>query len=719
MGFLKSNSFRQKFVKTLNNLLDTEAVVDEQPTPNIRPASFQRLKNTFVGDLIESIASIKFSIGHIAGLLAIWFLVLGGIGLQRNNGQAQLDFWSVMQLFAIGGILLGVAIWKLRPANEFSTFSRNLRPSGSPVRWPLVAAGFIALAIVAEINRRAFLPDLTLPMSVQTILFVGGFLAVATGLGGFNGFGSFSLQKSSLRKLLTPTTIALILITLAGFLVRIWQLSDANHILSTDEANGMRAMLDSRTNSYAGILQPMGSVTAFPLIYVHISDIFTRIFGANYAAFRLTSAVFGTLGILAIYLLGTEIHDKKTGLLAAALFAFFPPWIHFSRLALSNAGDPVMGTLALAFIIRAIRTNSQGSYVLAGLFLGLTCLFHEGGMLLFFGLFITWFAFIFILYRPFKHRRGLLLMLIMILAIMLPYLYVHNSPEYVDWYKWKSEGTLQNVLEDFKTKPFPEALGNYWDKYLSVTFSHVFYSPEDSVMFYDGRTPVLLWFIVPFCALGLFYILWHRNLVSLLFLIWVAGDLVGGSLVIYPSWTPRIVPLFPLLMICTAIGLRYPLEMLWSSARAKQVIFAAACVVTAIICIAHTTFYFTDFLPWNNLATRYERDPIEAFDRTLKYPGRSKLIYINDGSILNSWLDALVAFYNVERPYEQWNPKEVTKEQIEALPKNTRIFFFVNPNDMDTPSLIQATLPVEGPFYKELDSLPEELQYVMYVYNTP
>ena len=85
-------------------------------------------------------------------------------------------------------------------------------------------------------------------------------------------------------------------------------------------------------------------------------------------AVRLPSIIAGTLVIPALYLLGRELYDRRTGLVAAAFGAASPLLIWYSQEARMYAFVTLFGLLALWTQLRAIRNPSMGNwaaYILA------------------------------------------------------------------------------------------------------------------------------------------------------------------------------------------------------------------------------------------------------------------------------------------------------------------------------------------------------------------
>jgi uncharacterized membrane protein len=93
-----------------------------------------------------------------------------------------------------------------------------------------------------------------------------------------------------------------------------------------------------------------------------------KAFGDGELAVRIPSIIAGTLAIPALYLLGRELYDRRTGLVAAAFGAASPLLIWYSQEARMYAFVELFGLLALWTQLRAIRNPSMGNwaaYILA------------------------------------------------------------------------------------------------------------------------------------------------------------------------------------------------------------------------------------------------------------------------------------------------------------------------------------------------------------------
>ena len=90
-----------------------------------------------------------------------------------------------------------------------------------------------------------------------------------------------------------------------------------------------------------------------------------------YLLCRLLQAVFGTLSLLLVYLIGTRLGSNRLGLLAAFLLAIVP-W-HIRQSVIYKADMVLVLALVLAFYLslRAIDRPSLATYVATGLAIGL------------------------------------------------------------------------------------------------------------------------------------------------------------------------------------------------------------------------------------------------------------------------------------------------------------------------------------------------------------
>jgi 4-amino-4-deoxy-L-arabinose transferase-like glycosyltransferase len=107
-----------------------------------------------------------------------------------------------------------------------------------------------------------------------------------------------------------------------------------------------------------------------------------RVFGAGELAVRLPSLIAGTLVIPALYWLGRELYDRRTGLIAAAFGAASPLLIWYTQEARMYAFVALFGLLALLTQVRVVRNPSTKNWALYILATAALLWSHYFGLLL-------------------------------------------------------------------------------------------------------------------------------------------------------------------------------------------------------------------------------------------------------------------------------------------------------------------------------------------------
>ena len=168
---------------------------------------------------------------------------------------------------------------------------------------------------------------------------------------------------------------ALALILAVGAFLRFWRLSRVPPGLFHDEAfNGLDAL--RVLEGYWPIFFPANAGREPLFIYLQAAAV--AAFGAGPLILRATSALVGLATLPAIYFLGRELFGgtsvrsgRAVGLLAAATMAASYWHLSFSRLGFRGVLLPFLSTLAFALLARGFRKGGMGSYLGAGLCLGL------------------------------------------------------------------------------------------------------------------------------------------------------------------------------------------------------------------------------------------------------------------------------------------------------------------------------------------------------------
>ena len=345
----------------------------------------------------------------------------------------------------------------------------------------------------------------------------------------------------------------LIVITVLGLLLRTIKLDSRPLGFTWDEAAiGYNAYSLVKTGrDEFGMITPLvfKSFGDFkPGLYIYFSALPIKILGLNEFATRLPSAIFGTLLILAVYLLSKSIF-------ASTITAFNPWLIHFSRGAWE-------ANLCLLLTVLGMVCLQRKKLILAAVLLGLTFITYQGAKLFTPLILLSW---IFI-YRP--NLKKLILPGLVIFGFLVPILFgITTQSGRLNVYSVFSYTRSVETVAEIKRQDPPNLRNLYFNLFhlelidqsrgvLQRYFNY--FSPK--YLFFAGdwtslrhSTPYIGYFYLPeiICLiLGLTYLVKHFNKFSALVFIWallapipaaLSRDLVSGV---------RSLPLsIPLIMI--------------------------------------------------------------------------------------------------------------------------------------------------------------------------
>ncbi len=538
-------------------------------------------------------------------------------------------------------------------------------------RW-VFGAGLVMLAIMAETNGRLLKIPLLEDMHVH-VQFVLLLVTLALLVIGYGGFGWPRLERGTALVVLAVTGLALFL--------RFFHLELALRQF-VDELNFAAVVQHFWKTPDLPLLQPMSSIAAFPYLYPYWQANMVEVFGRNLVGLRATSAIIGALTIPALYVLARTLFDRTTALIAILLLATFPPHLHFSRLGLNNIADPLVGTLALAFLARGIVHQRRVDYVLGGALLGLTHYFYEGGRLLFTPLALAWLIGLLLLWRPRIQWRSVVLVVVMLVLVIAPIYYalaainssvatrlVFNNTGLKTEY-WQNLSEANNLELHLKLR-------------VVIPLLTYFIRVEGSY-FYRGVQGFIIPLLTPLFFLGIgFAVARLRRPGPLLLLLWFAGTTVGNSLLVAANHAPRYVVAFPVLTLLIAVGLRYTLGLLWPGelfGRVRAVLLAAVVVTLALV---QTDFYFNTHLPVYNDQVRVQqahRDGQDAAFRSLDFPSNTRVIIISEIPPDPNYTRGVLSFMRDDMGWlESIQPRDVTREYLAELDRGVDHAFFVEP----------------------------------------
>jgi dolichyl-diphosphooligosaccharide--protein glycosyltransferase len=118
---------------------------------------------------------------------------------------------------------------------------------------------------------------------------------------------------------------------------------------------------------------PYGFEVGWPPFFDLLGALLAKIFGGSqsnlYAAEfagALLPVLLGILTIIPLYVLTSAVFDRKTGLLAASIFAVLPAHIYISRFGAldHHVAEALLSTAAYAFFILSLKLASEGNFSL-------------------------------------------------------------------------------------------------------------------------------------------------------------------------------------------------------------------------------------------------------------------------------------------------------------------------------------------------------------------
>lgn len=552
----------------------------------------------------------------------------------------------------------------------------------------------------------------------QFALFVCGLILIIWGM-----TGGFSLSEGW-RQFRTWTHESdakwLLLFIVLGLFVRTLALESAIHYY-TDETNFASAVTRLRIKPNVQIMNNIGPVANFTWIYSYFQYYYTELFGATLANLRGLSVIIGTLTIPAIYLLGRWAFSRRIGLLASFLLAFYLPHIHYSRLAMNNIIDPLLGIMTIVLLWRGLKTGSRQTFALAGVFLGMTSYFYEGGRLLYPALIIGWLVIVALIHNGTLFKRGL--------GVFLATTVLISSGFYLTFGVWGFQNVAprllqQRVKEDFWAEfftsqdPFEQVL-RYFDERLNPPYLHIMSQPDGSGFYYSREVGLILSHMLPFMLIGLGVALFHWQRLGLILPLWILLTVFGNSLIAWNDWTARFVVLFPALVLLMALGLDSIYRVLirgWLKQTVMQRVFRRSMLALLLLMgVLQVGYYFGVMLPDYNVAIRLEIDDQDAGHRAQFLSPETQIYIFPIDDKYHLDVDAVQDYERHTIPVEVIAVGEFDFTTLDPTALHPYAFFIV-PNDTDTLNELKRLFGnrLTGPQWS-IYNVPRSRQFAMYL----
>lgn len=337
---------------------------------------------------------------------------------------------------------------------------------------------------------------------------------------------------------------AVVLLALA---LRVWHLEDVPAGLYCDEAgNGYNAYalgtagMDENGTAWPLYVWSFGTSYKNPL-FIYGAILPVKLLGPSAFSVRLAAAVFGTVTVLGMFVLGRALFGPWVGLWAALFLAVVPWHLHFSRIAFELIAFPMLAVWGCALLVRF----TQGRRTLpAALALYALCVYAYAPAALFVPAFLVGFGLLF-LPELLRHWRQFLVALAVTAAVLAPAAVFFSSQTRTGTQYFRRT-TFLDAQQPWREQA--ERFGRNYAEFFSPRFLAEAGDPifRHAVRDFGELYPIF----IPLVLLGAGTALLRRDRASKLLLWWLALYPVAPSLMNeIPSATRGIIgaPIFCLL----------------------------------------------------------------------------------------------------------------------------------------------------------------------------
>lgn len=347
------------------------------------------------------------------------------------------------------------------------------------------------------------------------------------------------------------SSVILIVILLLAAFMRLYRISDYMIFLGDEGRDVLVAK--GILEGHFTLLGPRASAGDFFTgpIYYYMMAPFLWLFHLDPVGPAVMVALFGIATVWLIYWVGKDFFDKKTGLIAAALYAISPLVIMYSHSSWNPNPVPFFSLLTLYLLYKAVtHVKSWKYYILVGFLLGICIQLHYISLFLAVIVAVT-----LLLMQWFLNKRILVLSLIKYyLQIFIGFLIGyspflafevrHGFPNTRTIIKFITTDTTSKSYETYHTFSQPIT-----DVFFRIFGRLVFaYPPAEQYHAYSLiQLQILGFVIVAFAIASLVILLLHKNkFVVILLFVWLIFGVVLFGLYKKPIYDYYLVFMFPL-----------------------------------------------------------------------------------------------------------------------------------------------------------------------------
>lgn len=466
---------------------------------------------------------------------------------------------------------------------------------------------------------------------------------------------------------INKTILGVLLITLLGFILRIWKIDQYPPSLLWDEVSiGYNAFSllktgrDEWNNTFPLFFTAFGEYK-LPL-YIYLTLINMLFVGFNPLAVRLASVLSGTLLIPLTYLIALKMTDNKITALFSSFLVAFSPWtIMFSRIGIEGNLACTLFAFGILFLLKWQETNELKFPLLTAFFFGFALHSYNASRVMipiltcviFFKVikrckiksFVVYSLFLGLFILPVLNQiasgAGLIRFQQESTSMFLSESAILQGNAYLHWPSLFVKLIFSQPLVFFYT--FLRNIGNVFNPfYLFVNGNGCL--PEYC---FPGHG-FLLTIVAPFMAVGILVSIIGRDLKLKYLLYWFLAGFIPAAMTFNPYQPIRSILTLPTPMILSAIGFVWLFDRFKSLFSKNNKYYLFPLIILII--------YLVNFVNWWNL---YWNEYVKQNSSRMQYGYRELVVKLKE---LYPYYDKIFITWNYGEPHEfilywwPWDP---------------------------------------------------------------
>lgn len=473
-----------------------------------------------------------------------------------------------------------------------------------------------------------------------------------------------------------------------------------------------------------------------PPFYIYITGLFVYLFGNNEVVIRLPAAIFGTLLIPAVYFFTKELFKARLVALSAALLTAISPFeIFFSRKSFEGGIGVFLSFLGFSLLLKAINSKKFKLlfFSLLSLSVGMYTYFSHTltipFLLLAFSMIYRKKIFFLLKKTGFAKLITALVVLAVILSPLLFFTLTNKDTRFRSQTVFISQDpnltNLKNLSDS--SQPISSLLKNM----ATLSFINNRYLEQLNPLYLFGNgldlthqgilgSGPLFLSLLPFLILGIIDLLKSDfNKERVLIFVWILISLIPSG-VTFERYSPhRVLIVFSLLNILSALGIRYFLKLVQrlNSKVLKLITYNLAILILTFNCLYFLHIYFINFpfeksqsmqYPFKEVA-QFASAQKDSFDQVIFDP-----LFGEDAPVIGAGAQYYLSYYgNV--------PPSLIQSQFRLGNRDREVLFdkfSIRKFDWLIDQNLQNVLVIASPWslpIKDID--PKRILKVFYFYN--